>query len=61
LNPDYAGHRPNSHQPAIVAAGCRLRYAAVKIGYVILKMLPGLAGFALLGDAIWWFLSGMNH
>ncbi len=48
-------------QLAIVAAGCLLLYVAVKLGHVILKMLPGLAGLALLGGAIWWFLSGRNH
>jgi hypothetical protein len=48
-------------QVAIVAAGCLLLYVAVKIGYAILKMLLGLAGLALLGGAIWWFLSGVNH
>ena len=48
-------------QVAIVAVGCLLLYVAIKIGHVILEMLLGLAGLALLGGAIWWFLSGMNH
>ena len=48
-------------QLVIVAVGCLLLYVAVKIGYVILKMLVGLAGLALLVGAIWWFWSGMNH
>jgi hypothetical protein len=48
-------------QVAIVAVGCLLLYVAIKIGHVILEMLLGLAGLALLGGAIWWFMSGMNH
>ena len=45
----------------LVAAGCLLLYVAVKIGYVILKVVLGLAARALLGGAIWWFLSAVNH
>jgi uncharacterized membrane protein YGL010W len=48
-------------QVVIVAAGCLLLYVAVKIGYVILKVVLGLAALALLGGAIWWFLSAVNH
>ncbi len=36
-------------------------YAAVKVGYVLLKIVLGLAGLALLGGSIWWFFSGMHH
>ena len=45
----------------IVAAGCLLLYVAVKIGYVILKVVLGLAALALLGGPIWWFLSAVDH
>jgi uncharacterized membrane protein YGL010W len=48
-------------QVVVVAVGCLLLYVAVKIGYVILKVVLGLAALALLGGAIWWFWSGMNH
>ena len=48
-------------QVVIVAAGCLLLYVAVKIGYVILKVVLGLAALALLGGAIWWFLSAVHH
>lgn len=40
---------------AMVAAGCLVLYIASKAGLFILKILFGLAGFALLGGAIWWF------
>jgi hypothetical protein len=36
-------------------------YVAFKIGFVILKIVLGLAGLALLGGASWWLLSGMHH
>jgi len=48
-------------QVAVVVAGCLVLYVAFKIGFVILKIVLGLAGLALLGGAIWWFLSGMHH
>jgi hypothetical protein len=48
-------------QVAIVAVACLVLYAAVKIGYVMLKIALGLAGLALLGGSIWWFFSGMHH
>ena len=48
-------------QVVIVAAGCLLLYVAVKIGYVILKLVLGLAALALLGGAIWWFWSTVHH
>ena len=41
-------------QAAMVAAGCVVLYVAAKIGYVILKIILGLAGLALLGGAVWW-------
>ena len=46
---------------AVVVVGCLVLYAAFKIGLVILKIVLGLAGLALLGGASWWFLSGMHH
>ena len=48
-------------QVAVVVAGCLVLYVAFKIGMVILKIVLGLAGLALLGGASWWFLSGMHH
>ena len=48
-------------QVAVVVAGCLVLYVAFKIGFVILKIVLGLAGLALLGGASWWFLSGMHH
>jgi uncharacterized membrane protein YGL010W len=48
-------------QVAVVVAGCLVLYVAFKIGFVILKIVLGLAGLALLGAACWWFLSGMHH
>ena len=48
-------------QVAIVVAGCLVLYVAFKLGFVILKIILGLAALALLGGAIWWFLSGMPH
>jgi hypothetical protein len=48
-------------QGVIAAVGCLLLSVAVKIGYVVLKVVLGLAGVALLGGAIWWFLSATNH
>ena len=48
-------------QVAVVVARCLVLYVAFKIGFVILKIVLSLAGLALLGGAIWWFLSGMHH
>ena len=48
-------------QVAVVVAGCLVLYVAFKIGFVILKIVLGLAGLALLGGASWWLLSGMHH
>jgi uncharacterized membrane protein YGL010W len=48
-------------QVAVVVAGCLVLFVAFKIGFVILKIVLGLAALALLGGAIWWFLSGMHH
>ena len=48
-------------QVAVVVAGCLVLYVAFKIGMVILKIVLGLAGLALLGGASWWLLSGMHH
>ena len=36
---------------AVVVVGCLLLYVAFKIGFFILKIALGLAGFALLGGA----------
>jgi hypothetical protein len=40
-------------QVAVVVAGCLVLYVAFKIGFVILKIVLGLAGLALLGGASW--------
>jgi uncharacterized membrane protein YGL010W len=48
-------------QVAVVAAGCLVLYVAFKIGFVILKIVLGLASLALLGGTSWWLLSGINH
>ena len=48
-------------QVAVVVAGCLVLYVAFKIGMVILKIVLGLAGLALLGGASWWLLSGMHR
>jgi hypothetical protein len=40
---------------AVVVAGCLVLFVAFKVGHIILKMLFGLIGLALLGWAIWWF------
>jgi hypothetical protein len=48
-------------QVAVVVTGCLVLYVAFKIGMVILKIVLGLAGLALLGGASWWLLSGMHH
>ena len=68
LNPDHDSHRTNQRQyvltsssVAVVVAGCLVLYVAFKIGFVILKIVLGLAGLALLAGACWWFLSGMHH
>ena len=51
----------NASSPAVqvamlVAVGLGL-FVAVKIGGVILKMILGLLGLALLGGAFWWFIA----
>ncbi|MFZ0827362.1 MAG: hypothetical protein WAO02_08050 [Verrucomicrobiia bacterium] len=48
-------------QVAVVVAGCLVLYEAFKIGLVVLKIALGLVVLVLLGDASWWFLSGINH
>ena len=60
------GHIPSNLPPfviqaVIVAAGCLALYVAFKIGFVVLKILLGLAGLALLGGSIWWFFFRINH
>lgn len=48
-------------QLVVVAVGCLLLYVAVKVGYVVLKIVLGLAALALLGGAIWWFVSTLHY
>ncbi len=54
------GHIPSNLslpviQAAIIAAGCLVLYVAFKLGYIVLKILLGVAGLALLGGSTWWF------
>lgn len=32
-------------------------FVAIKVGQVMIRLLFGLVGFALLGGSVWWFLS----
>ena len=41
---------------AIVVAGIVALFVALKVGQVIIRLLFGLIGIALLGGAVWWFL-----
>ena len=41
---------------AIVLGGVIALFVAVKVGEVVMKLLFGLIGLALLGGAGWWFL-----
>ncbi len=41
---------------AIVVGGLIALFVAAKVGQVIIKVLFGLIGLALLGGAVWWFL-----
>lgn len=42
---------------AVVVVGCLVLFVLVKIGGVILKLLLGLAGIAL----VWWFVVKIIH
>ena len=44
---------------AVVLGGVIALFIAMKVGQVIIRMLFGLIGLALLGGAAWWFL--MRH
>ena len=55
IDPSYSGLA----KVGIILAGCLILFVALKIGNIILKILTGLVGLALLGGAIWLFLA--NH
>ena len=40
---------------AMVIVGCLVLFVAFKVGHIVLKLLFGLAGLALLGVGVWWF------
>ena len=40
---------------AIVLGGVIALFVAIKVGEVVMKLLFGLIGLALLGGAGWWF------
>ena len=41
----------------IIVAGCLILFVALKVGNIILKILIGLVGLALLGGALWLFFA----
>lgn len=41
---------------AIVLGGIIALFVAIRVGQVMIRLLFGLAGLALLGGAAWWFL-----
>jgi len=41
---------------AAVLGGILALFLAIKVGQVMIRLLFGLIGFALLGGAAWWFL-----
>jgi hypothetical protein len=43
----------------IVVLGVVALFLALKVGHVILKLVFGLVGLAVIVGAIWWF--GLNH
>lgn len=44
---------------AVVVGGVIALFIAMKVGQVMIRLLFGLVGLALLGGAAWWFL--MKH
>lgn len=40
-----------------ILAGCLILFVALKIGNILLKILIGLVGLALLGGVIWLFIA----
>jgi len=40
----------------VVLGGVFALFIAISVGRVVLRLLFGLAGLALLGGAAWWFL-----
>lgn len=48
---------PALRAAALVLGGVIALVVAIKVGQVIVRLLFGLIGLALLGGAVWWFLS----
>ena len=42
---------------AIVLGGIIALFIAIRIGQVMIRLLFGLIGLALLGGTVWWFLA----
>ena len=42
---------------ATVLGGMLALFVAIKVGRVMIKLLFGLIGLAILGGAAWWFLA----
>ena len=42
---------------AIVLGGIIALFIAIRIGQVMIRLLFGLLGLALLGGTVWWFLA----
>ena len=43
---------------AIVLSGVIVLFVAIKVGKVMIRLLFGLVGLALLGGVVWWLLLG---
>jgi len=41
---------------AMVLGGIIALFVAMKVGQVMIRLLFGLIGLAILGGAVWWFL-----
>ena len=46
-------------QAATVLGGMFALFVAIKVGHVMLRLIFGLLGLAILGGAVWWFV--MRH
>ncbi len=47
---------PALRAAALVGGGIIALVVAIKVGQVMIRLLFGLIGLALLGGAVWWFL-----
>lgn len=41
---------------ATVLGGIVALFVAMKVGHILIKLLFGVLGLAILGGAVWWFL-----